>query len=255
MLDAEEIHRQAEKERLKDTRRKSRKGRRRKGPSLMPVAAESRKVFHRIYPHNPNILLWVMLPLILAITGWVMMYLDWKRWQWMLPYAIGITLIPVLVYVFTRIREMIDYITYRTWRNNLGFPVNGWDRLGQSPNFPRLQYWDASLIVEVRLKPAAGADTVRLVDDLLFLFTKAANSCFYVADQVQAGLAGDIRNKWIKSGYLEVAGSADGGVMGELYLFIHKKIRALHQGTGLVEAVNLKFSKNVYQITPVQTSD
>lgn len=255
MLDAEEIHRQAEKARLKDTQRKRRKGKSKSGPSLMPVAAESRRVFHRIYPHNPNFFLWIMLPLILATIGWVMIYLNWKRWQWMMPYTISITLFPVLVYGFTRIREMIDYLSYRNWRDSLGFPVNGWDRLGQSPNFPRLQYWDDSLIVQVILKPSAGADIIRLTEDLLFLFSKEANSYFYAADQVQAGMAGDIRNKWIKSGYLEVAGSADGAVMGQLYLLIHKKIRALHQGSNLVEAVNLKFSKRVYQITPVQTSD
>jgi hypothetical protein len=254
-MNPEQIHQQAEQERQKEARRNSR---RKKGPrqrSFTPAAADSWQVFRRIYPHQPNRLLWILLPLLLATVGITLYMVDRKQFGWMLPYIIGVALIPVVVYLLVQVRKRLQYPAYKTWRSRLGFPVNGWDRLGKSENFPRAGFWDDSLTVQVLLKSGAQPATIKLTDDILYLFTRAANGWFYTADQVQPGLAGDIRKKWQTTGPLTVTGSADGGVMGDLYLTISKQLAAVHQNTGHIEAVNLSYSKHIYKIQPEQTSD
>lgn len=254
-MNADDIRRQAEQERQKEARKNRRRNKRRSGPRpFTPQGPESWHVFTRIYPHDPNRLLWVALPLVLAVSGWVMLMINWKRHVWLLPYTLAVTALPVAVYLLTYIRKRLQYPAYKTWRRGLGFPVNGWDRLGASENFPRTEYWDDLLTVEIQLKNTASTETIKLAEDILYLFTIAANKGFYSAEQAQAGLAGDIRNKWKKTGTLTVAGSADGYVMGQLYLGIDKNLRAVQQQTGVVQAVSLSFSKRVYRITPEQTS-
>lgn len=254
MLSPEEIHQKAEQERQKQAIRARKQNRSPRAKIYRPLHPESRRVFHRIYPHQPDFRLWVLLPLMLCTVGFTMYLIDRRHFAWMLPYSIGLCAVPVAAYLFTMLREWIDYRTYKNWRINLGFPVHGWDRLGESEKFPRYKYWD-NLSVTVQLKPNAAAGTVKLVDDVLFLFAAAASGSFYVADQVQPGASGDLRKKWGKTGPLTVSGSANSMVMGQLYLCIQQHLRVVQLQTHSIESVHLAFSKNIFEVQQIQISD
>jgi hypothetical protein len=254
MLDRDNIHREAEKERQKQ----SAKAGRTRSPgkkSFVSQPADSFYVFRRIYPHQPNRLIVFALPMVLAVTGITLLLTDKKKFGWLWPYTLAVALVPLFSYLLTALRKRLDYRVYRTWRIHLDFPVQGWDELGRSEKFPKSQYWKDLLTVEVKLRNGTAAADVKLVEDLLFLFTKKANGWFYAADQAQAGLAGDIRKKWKPVGTLTVAGSADGGVMGELYLLLHRQFRNLHTQSGCIERVELQYSGSIYEITPERSSD
>lgn len=178
--------------------------------------------------------------------------MDWKQYAWLLPYVVGVSLIPVLAYLFTRAREWWDYPAYKAWCKQPPFPITGWDRLGAAENFPKNLFWNDLLTVTVNVSSKASPETIRLIEDMLYLFCKAADKEFYDAEQSQSGLAGDIRKKWIKAGPLTAAGSADGGVLGKLYLFIKKQLGGIHQQTQHIAGVQLSFSQSVYKIAPVE---
>ncbi|MCX6318751.1 MAG: hypothetical protein NTW29_15840 [Bacteroidetes bacterium] len=172
-----------------------------------------------------------------------------------MPWLFALPALTIITWLYYSVREWIDYKHYKTWRNDLGFPVHGWDHLGESPKFPQWKYWDRNTIFRVQLKPNADQSTKKLVTDLLYLCTVQANKTFYEADQVQPGAAGDLRYHWQHSGEYEISGSANSSVMGKIYLSIDRHLRALHQTTGLIESVTLQFSKNMLEVQPVQVSD
>lgn len=252
MLNPEEIHRRAEREREKQAQRNKRQRRGPREKRFFPLKPESFKIFHRIYPHYPS-MLWLMIPLVLATIGGTLWVVDKKGFKWVLPYLLYIMAVPVIVYTITFIRELIEYQTYKTWRRGLGFPVNGWERLGESEKFPKYKYWD-NVTVIILTKSSTTSATLKLIDDVLFLFTAAANGTFYAADQVQPGASGDIRKKWQRTGLLEVSGSANSSVMGQLYLCIHKHLRAIHKEYGCIEAVNIKYAKQIFEVQMIQIS-
>lgn len=255
MASPEQIRRQAEAARKKQALREAKK-KPGKSPSVyIPQSPESRNVFHQIYPHQPRFFVWVLLPLLIATIGWTLWFIDKKNLGWLFWYAVGFTLFPVLVYLYNFIRESIEYTQYKNWRNTLGFPVNGWDRLGQTKDFPQWRHWDQLLIVTINLKAGTTADTIKLAEDILYLFTIAANQTFYAADFVQPGAAGDLRKEWKMTGPLSAAGSANSSVMGELYLCITQHLRGIQEENTCIEAVNLSYSNSMLEVRELQVSD
>lgn len=249
----EDIQRQAEREREKEQRRNRKRRHGPKGKRFFPLKPESFKVFHRIYPHSPH-QLWLMIPLLLATIGGTLWLVDKKGFKWVLPWLLYIIAVPVIVYTISYIRELISYQTYKGWRKNLHFTLNGWDRLGESEKFPKYRFWD-NVTVTVLAKPGTSGDVLKLLDDVLYLFCRAASGTFYEADFVQPGASGDIRKKWQRTDLLEVSGSANSSVMGELYLCIHKHLRPIHQEYNCIEAVNIRYAKQIFEVQQIQISD
>lgn len=255
MLNPQDIHRKAEEARLKENKRQSRRNKGRSGKRFFPLAPESRTVFHRIYPHSPNFFITMLLPLMAFTAGLVLWWIDKKNYGLLMPWLWTLPAIPVITWLIYAIREMMDYSHYKTWRETLRFPVHGWDYLGQSPHFPQWKFWDRNTILQVNLKQNSDHATHKLVTDMLYLCTIEANGTFYEADQVQPGAAGDLRYRWQTTGDLEISGSANSSVIGELYLFIDKQLRAVQLQTNMLESVTIRFSKNILEVQPVQTSD
>lgn len=255
MPKADNIHQKAEAARKKQAQRKAGK-KQAPGPvPFMPLHPESRQVFYAIYPHQPRFLLWVMLPLLIATTGWVLWLIDRKQFAGLFPYAIGFSAVPVVVYIFIFFRKRIDYISYKKWRTNLGFPVNGWDQLGQKKEFLYWRHWDELLSIDIQIKEGTPPELIKLAEDIVFLFTIEANKCFYTADPVQPGAACDLRKEWTMTGTLSAAGSANCTVMGELYLSITNHLRDLQNNFPCIEAVNLVFSCQLLDVQELQVSD
>jgi hypothetical protein len=255
MPDPEKIHQKAARLRQKRAIQEAKQKTVTPPKSFVPVPAESRSVFHAIYPHWPNFFLWLLLPLLIATIGWTLWFIDRKQFSWLFTYAVIFSLVPVAAYLLTLLREQLEYSAYKTWRNKLGFPVNGWDQLGNIENFPRHTYWDELLTVEIKTAGTANTATIKLLEDVLYLFTIAASSTFYTADFVQPGASGDLRKKWAPTGPLSAAGSANSSVMGQLYLCIHQELRQIQKDTNAIEAVNLVFSNELIEVQPLQVSD
>jgi hypothetical protein len=255
MLNPEKIHQQAAAERQRALSQQKKRKHKSSGKRFFPLAPESRTVFHRIYPHSPNFFLFTLLPLLLFVTGLVLWYIDKRNFRVLMPWLFILPAISVCTWLIYFIRERIDYRHYKIWRNDLGFPVHGWDHLGESPKFPQWKFWDRNTIMTVQVKTNADNATRKLLTDLLYLCGVNANKTFYEADQVQPGAAGDLRYKWQITGEYEISGSANSSVMGELYLCIDRQLRALHQTTNVIESVTIHFSKDMLEVQPVQVSD
>lgn len=255
MLNPDDIHQQAEAERRKAGRRQRKDWRGSREKRFFPQPAESRSVFHQVFPHSPNFFVAFLLPLMLFVAGLVLWYIDKRRFHIFFPWIWGLPAIPLLTWLYYTIWERLSYSHYKSWRSDLGFTVQGWDELGQSRQFPKWKYWDSNTILQVHLKPGTPTTTRNLVNDLLYLFTVKANKTFYAADQVQPGAAGDLRKKWQHSGELEVSGSANSSVLGQVYLLIDKQLREVHKKEDCIESVFLRFSKSLLEIQSLQVSD
>jgi hypothetical protein len=72
---------------------------------------------------------------------------------------------------------------------------------------------------------------------------------------VQPGAAHDLRQSWKKTAPLTAAGSANSSVMGELYLCIAEQLRHIHKANHCIASVNISYSKRVYEVQPIQSSD
>lgn len=252
---ANDIHRKAAAARKKQAHKKAAVKESPRQESFIPLHAESRQVFNAIYPHRPRFLPWIMLPLVLATIAWTLWLISRNQFSWLFPYAIGFSAFPVVVTVFTFFRKRIDYLGYKNWRAGLGFPVNGWDQLGQTKESLHWRYWDQLLTVSVNLKEGSPPELEKLAEDILYLFTIEANKCFYAADPVQPMTAGDLRREWTMPGTLSAEGSANCTVMGELYLCITNHLRDLQQNNPVIETVELRFSGQVLEVQPLQVSD
>jgi hypothetical protein len=249
-MDINDIKKQADLQRQKEANQFKRNRKQKNPKPFIPSSATSWKVFSSIYPHQPNLLVWLGLPLILAVVGWVLIGTDTTKYGRLWPYALAVTSIPFARYLILQIQKWADYPRYKEWQSKLGFQVYGWDYLGSIKNFPRTQYWNDLLIITIQVRPTASQQTIDLINDALYLFTRSANEAFYEADQVQAGRAGDTRKRWTIAEKLIASGSADGLVMGELYVFVSKQLHAIHQQTNAIESLRLNFSKSVYEIKP-----
>jgi len=255
MFNPDDIHARADKERRKEISRRQKRVRGKKGKRFFPVSSGSRQVFHRIYPHGANQFITLFLPLMLFVIGLALYFTDKKNFGFLLPWLWWLPAIPVVSWLLYFIREQIDYKHYKNWRDDLGFIVHGWDELGQHEKFPRWNYWDRNTILRLQLKRPPDAALLKLLYDLLYLCSVAANKTFYEADFVQPGAAGDLRYKWKHTGELEIGGSTNSSVLGELYLFLDKKLRAVQASYDCIESVTIHFSKDFLEVQPVQVSD
>lgn len=244
------IPKRAATERRKQSLRNARHSNQPEAVPYTPLHPGSPKIFNRIDPRAPHIGAWVIFVVIVAVVCWMLWLLNRKQFEWLLPVALCITLLPFAVYTFQFIRAQLDYKIYTHWLNNLGFPVNGWSRLGEEENFPALLYWD-DLTVAIELKPATPTGTIKLVEDALYLFTISAGKAFYKADHIQSGSSTDQRKRFTASN-LTASGSANGEVMGYLYYFLQRDLRTIHKQENAIEAVHLVFGKNIFHVKPVQ---
>jgi hypothetical protein len=251
----EDIKNEADAERRKELERNKKSGKEKKEKSFKPSGALSRKVFHKIYPHQPHFMLWTVLPLMLATMGFTLWFCDKPNYAFLLPYSWGIVALAIVVRIVFFIRELMDYNTYRNWTNTVGFSINGWSRLGESPKFPHYLHWDRQVELKVHLKENTDASVTKLIEDVLYLFTKRANGSYYVADMIQPSASGDRRLKWKSNGSLTVCGSANSSVMGQMYVCINKNLRVVQQQYNAIESVTINYNKDMIEVQPEQSSD
>lgn len=245
----DEIRRKAEKQRSKEALQGQNNEPANTPDIFRPTSSESFQVFRSINPYKTGLGVWILPVFILAIITWILWLMNQKQLGWLLPVAIAVSLLPVLVNLFSLVRERTSYQTYKNWCSHPGFAVNGWNRLGQTKNFPQLTYW-LPLTVEVKLNSGTPVEMAKLTEDVLYLFTVGANRCFYRANQVQSGSSGDLRKKWELTKNFTATGSANGEVMGQLYHCLQKNLYHIHERTNAVEAVNLVFGKTVFEVRP-----
>lgn len=192
-------------------------------------------VYSRIYPHGFNVFIWVFLVLTAGFVSFAVWYLE-RTADWVFYMGMGFVGLFALRWLVYFLGKVFTYSRYRNFFRQAPFAISGWDRLG-SRNFPQYDHWILKSAVEVRCKPGVSAEEQKRVNDALLLFNQRANKCFYAANQVQAGFAGDPRDKWRFETPLRVIGSANSGVMGEAYILMHRHLAVIQQHYACIEAV------------------
>ncbi|CAN5906844.1 hypothetical protein BH11BAC7_BH11BAC7_22300 [soil metagenome] len=198
--------------------------------------ADSFYVWSRIYPGRVSWIMWILV----GITGTVIIpesFRDKSKWE----LYIGIALVSaaVLRYISVQLMKRVTYSTYKNFLSELNFRVNDWSNLEKFPDLMKRQYWafDCSIAVEVR--PTATDADKKYVHDALFLFTGLANERYY------RGTKGNGPKKWKFEKELELAGSADGAVTGDMYVLLYDYLRGVQEKCGCIEVVNLSWGKEV----------
>ncbi len=238
----------AEREKLSRKHEKSKKSIAKK-KIFIPHSCDSWYVYNRIVPLHIIVFLWVYVVLTLGIIAFGMYYTesnDVRLWYAgaILCSAFGLRLI------IHWIIKLIQFTTYKNWRKNLQFTLVGWEKLGSESNFPKKYHWYDEVVVEVKLKNLSSSLNESLVKDALFLFTCNANKNFHSANQVQSGFMGDIRKTWSMGDGTIAKGSADGTVMGQLYVFLHKHLSAVQKEKNCIDKVEINYHGKIHKIEP-----
>jgi hypothetical protein len=167
-----------------------------------------------------------------------LMSLTEKNGKW--EFYAGLLLMAVFLvkYISTQLMKLLTYKTYKTFREHIGFSVNGWDSLVKNPDLMKAQFWAFNSSVEVVMKPTASEDDQTFVRDALFLFTTESNNRFYKGRD-------DGRIKWKVEKTLKAVGSADVAVSGDIYNLLQNYLKPIHQKTGCIQSVNVVWDDNV----------
>jgi hypothetical protein len=201
--------------------------------------ADSFYVYSRIYPNRFNPILWSLVGgsgLVLAL-----MSMREKNGKW--EFYAGLLLIGIflLKYISVQVMKLLTYKTYKTFREHIGFSVDGWDSLVKNPELMKAQFWALNSSVEVEMKSTASENDRTFVQDALFLFTTESNMRFYKGSN-------DGRIKWKIEKPLRAVGSADVAVSGDIYNLLQKYLRSIHQKTGCIQSVNVVWDENVQYV-------
>jgi hypothetical protein len=201
--------------------------------------ADSFYVYSRIYPNRFNWMLWSLVGgsgIVLVITS-----MREKNGKWEC-YA-GLVLVAVFLsrYISIQLMKLLTYKTYKTFREHIGFSVNGWDSLVKNPELMKAQFWALDSSVEIVMKPTASENDRTFVKDALFLFTTEANQRFYKGSN-------DGRTKWKVEKPLHAVGSADVAVSGDIYNLLQNYLKPIHQKTGCIQSVNVVWDENVQYV-------
>lgn len=170
---------------------------------------------------------------------------EWAKYTGLV--FVGLFAIRLIIHFTLKIGR---YSEYKKWRTNLPFELTGWEKLGTIENFPKGRYWNHYSSLKVILRASHATETEKLVKDALFLFCTEANKCFY---EGWSGMDG--RDLWKESekDKLTVTGSANSGVVGEMYTCVNKHIKAIHARFGDIVRVEIGFSDRVSEVTPNST--
>lgn len=251
----EEIQRKAEEERLKQEKLRAKKDAdalEEIPQAFVPESPESWRIFNLIH------LGFSRFPWVFAFNGlgFISLFMYWGfqmgSIEW-LYCSIGFFSLAAIVFIQRFIRKRIAFKTFKTWRHTLPFALNGWEKIGAYKDFPQDSYWIMEAGIEIKLK-STSPEMTGLVSDALFLFTVEANKGFYEPDFVQQGFSGEIRKEWkMFKGDLSTQGSADGYVLGRIYVLCNQYLRGIHDKHGCIDAVNFWMKGKAYQVRRVQS--
>lgn len=248
MIDPEDISREADRQRKRDSRKKPTRKRRIK--SGVPYSPYSWTIYSRIYARSRWVFPFSFISGALCFIGLLVYWIEVKS-----PYLLYASLCVCAVFVIQLIIYIagkgLRYNTYKNWTKKMGFMVSGWERLDGSGHFPEGTYWIEGVTIEVVLKKEH-TESRKAVADIMYILSKKANGCFYSKDQVQLGYVGDIRDKW-RAGDLKATGSADGTVMGVIYDIISRYLYSIHKKYNSIDRVIISYNGKAYKVKPEES--
>lgn len=250
LIDPEDISREADRQRKRDSRKKpARKRSRRRKPGI-PYSPYGWTIYSRIYARSRWVFPFSFISGALCFIGLLVYWIEVKS-PYLLYASLGAGAVFVLQLVIYMAGKILRYGTYKNWTQKMGFTVTGWERLDGSGHFPEGSYWIEGVTIEVVLKKDH-TESRKAIADAMYILSKKANGCFYSKDQVQVGYAGDIRDKW-RAGDLKATGSADGIVMGVIYDTISRYLYSIHKKYNSIDRVIISYNGKAYNVKPEES--
>lgn len=191
-------------------------------------------VYSRISPHRLHQLTFMFIVLTGACfcVSWL---IDMKS-IWELYIGVALLLTWSGAQLFIRIKKRMSYPAYQTFKENLGYPLKGWETFLADPKILKAQHWVKECSVQVVVTENADEQSKKYINDALFLFTKTANERFY-----RGPLGGDGRHRWKVGKGTTAAGSADVAVTGDLYALLNDYLKSIQQKTNCIREVNVLY--------------
>ena len=246
-MDPDEISRHADKERRKKKKEEEEAAQDAievEPPAKPPVAADSFYVYSRIYPSKFRLMLWIFFA---AGTG-IAFLMTWALNEadiWSLYVGLAMIGIFLIRWTIEWIMKLATYNTYKNFRKHLPFTLEGWEKLGTQRDQLKLQHWGHDCAVEVTVKNGTSEADIKRINDALMLFTANANRQFY-----EGQFGSDGRKKWDFKHVLKVTGSADVGVIGEMYKLVQVYLKSIHQQYPVIEKVHVVLSDDISEVKP-----
>jgi hypothetical protein len=249
-MSIDEISRKAEEERKKQAKREKKPWYNREDKQgFQSYSPDGWYVYSRIYPYYYNIFLWIFIIMTMGIVFTAMYYFE-SSGEWSLYTGLVFLVLFAVRVGIHLLLKIYRFSEFKKWRKTLPFQLKGWETLGSFKNFPRGHYWNYYCSLKVNLRSSINQDADKLINDALFVFCTEANKAFY-----EAGFGMDGRDKWVedKTEKFKVKGSANAAVVGDMYLCIHKHLRAIHQNYNNIAGVEVEFGNRVTKIEPPST--
>jgi len=213
-----------------------------------PLDPFSFYVYSRIFPSGFRMILWIFFVLTIG-TVCIFLYLLEDTSVWFLYIGLGLINLFFLRLIIEQLRKIWTYKTYKNFKTNLPFQLQGWKNISKNPDLLHPQNWSFDCSIEVILNKEANEFDYQKINDALTLFISGANKHFYKA------WLSDGRKKWSLENQLNATGSADITVIGEMYTLVQDYLKSIHEKYPVVEIVKIIIDQNIGNVEPPPTTD
>ncbi|MBN2570788.1 MAG: hypothetical protein JXA68_01560 [Ignavibacteriales bacterium] len=185
-------------------------------------------------------ILWFILGLSIPIP---LFFIIPNRTVHLICYSMfGIFILRVLYHYVTLI---LGYIKFRSFFNNLSFPLNGWIELLNTDKFKKFQYWrETSIIINYKQEKDI-PDNVK--NALYTILIDKANSNFYTPESSY-----DPRKEWHKTDNNNLRGSLNSAVTGDFYLFLKNDLVPLNEKYDCIANIEIQIQSEPYEVEPIR---
>lgn len=213
----------------------------------MTVDENSYEVYKKIYPFRPDWIIWTFT----FFVGFFLLLSWWLRYKydWELYAATGFMGVTCLRYSIHYIKKITLYKKFKYFYDHLDFNAEDWKLLFRNPDILRAQNWAIDCYIEIIPLQNISAESIKVLNDALFLFTLNAQNRFYKS------FPSNGRKDWKIESDLKITGSIDVAVIGDIYILLNDYLRNIQLKNKSIDAVKIhvddriqfiKFNKGAY---------
>ena len=205
---------------------------------------------YRSFFKSPVHLLWY-LPLSLIILP-ILFFSDKRiNFEQMMLIILILVAIPVGLESIRFFSIIITYPTFKGWKKNLPFALEGWEKLVQTEGFLSYQHWQLKVSVQSECARSEKNFSGQVLNTLEN-FVNKANKTFYAPNDVLDRFVDDPREKWkIDAERCKLEGSLNCQVAYRLYQLIRQELTPLAHHAN-IKKISIKPDIKSYFINPLR---
>lgn len=224
-------------------------------PEVLPVTPgddERYSVYRRLSPARISVIEFALVAgiCITFITLWLVGLGNpswaWKGYDMFFVCSVITGSILALRLIYTELYALLTFSSFRKWRKNLPYRLEGWQELVDMPHFGKAHWWRRECTIRVTIG-SQNENVVQGFHDLAASFCRNCNKVYYTA------FSSDPRITWSLDEHI-LKGSVNGVVARKIYDFLRKDMTLMAERYGQPVKITITVRGNVEEVTP-ESSD